>query len=132
MGECVSVVVPVYNVQEYLEKCVDSILAQTYENMEIILVDDGSKDASGRICDTYAGKDNRIRVIHKENGGSNSARLAGARAATSDYICFVDSDDWIEPAMIGEMMEAAEREQADIVASGMYVCLLYTSPSPRD
>ena len=121
MGECVSVVVPVYNVQEYLEKCVDSILAQTYENMEIILVDDGSKDASGRICDTYAGKDNRIRVIHKENGGSNSARLAGARAATSDYICFVDSDDWIEPAMIGEMMEAAEREQADIVASGMYV-----------
>lgn len=67
MGECVSVVVPVYNVQEYLEKCVDSILAQTYENMEIILVDDGSKDASGRICDTYAGKDNRIRVIHKEN-----------------------------------------------------------------
>ena len=121
MGERVSIVVPVYNVQEYLKRCVDSILAQTYENMEIILVDDGSKDSSGQICDSYAEKDNRIRVIHKENGGSNSARLAGVRAAMCEYICFVDSDDWIEPVMIEKMMEAAEREQADIVASGIYV-----------
>lgn len=121
MGERVSIVVPVYNVQEYLKRCVDSILAQTYENMEIILVDDGSKDSSGQICDNYAEKDNRIRVIHKENGGSNSARLAGVRAAMCEYICFVDSDDWIEPVMIEKMMEAAEREQADIVASGIYV-----------
>lgn len=121
MRECVSIVVPVYNAEEYLKKCIDSILEQTYTNMEIILVDDGSKDASGRICDEYAQKDGRVRVIHKENGGSNSARLAGAKAAQGDYISFVDSDDWIEPVMIEEMMEAVSREKADIVTSGMYI-----------
>ena len=93
----ISVIVPVYNVESYLARCVDSILAQTYQNLEIILVNDGSRDASGSICDAYAQKDSRITVIHKENGGLSSARNAGIDAASGEYLTFVDSDDWIEP-----------------------------------
>ena len=85
-----SVIIPVYNVEEYLAKCLDSILGQTYQNLEVILVNDGSKDGSGSICDAYAQKDSRIRVIHKENGGLSSARNAGMDAATGEYITFVD------------------------------------------
>ncbi|OUQ56650.1 hypothetical protein B5E58_10520 [Tyzzerella sp. An114] len=95
----ISVIVPVYKVEEYLNKCVDSIINQTYKNLEIILVDDGSPDSCGKICDEYAKKDSRIKVIHKENGGVSSARNAGLDVATGDYIGFVDSDDWIEPNM---------------------------------
>ena len=91
----ISVIVPVYKTESYLKKCVDSILASTYENIEVILVDDGSPDNSGAICDGYAEKDTRVRVIHKENGGLSSARNAGLDIATGDYITFVDSDDYI-------------------------------------
>ena len=94
MEKLVSVIVAVYNIEEYLPRCVDSILAQTYRNLEIILVDDGSKDQSGSICDSYAEKDRRIKVIHKKNGGLSDARNAGMDAATGEYIGFVDGDDW--------------------------------------
>ena len=92
----VSVIVPVYNVEKYLNRCVDSLVQQTYHNLEIIMVDDGSKDNSGRICDLLAKQDKRIKVIHKLNGGLASARNAGIKKANGQYILFVDSDDWIE------------------------------------
>ena len=104
-----SIIVPVYNVAAYLPRCVDSILAQSYKNLEIFLVDDGSADDSGRICDAYAEKDHRIRVIHKENGGLSSARNAALAVASGAYIGFVDSDDWIEPEMYGQMLTLMEK-----------------------
>ena len=94
--DLISVIVPVYNVEKYLRKCVDSIVAQTYTNLEIILVDDGSPDNCGKICDEYAEKDSRIKVIHQKNGGLSAARNAGLDIATGDYIGFVDSDDYID------------------------------------
>lgn len=96
MHPLISVIVPVYNVQKYLRQCIASILAQTYENFELILVNDGSKDKSGEICDEYAKKDNRIKVFHKENGGVSSARNLGLDKAIGENICFVDSDDWVD------------------------------------
>lgn len=99
----ISVIVPVYGAEKYLEKCVNSIRSQTYDNMEIILVDDGSKDRSGDMCDEYARKDNRIKVIHKENGGLISAWMEGVRVAGGDYLSFVDSDDFVDSCMIEEM-----------------------------
>lgn len=92
----ISVVVPVYNVENYLAKCINSILNQTYSNIEVILVDDGSTDSSSQICNNFAENDSRINVIHKPNGGVSSARNIGIEVATGDYICFVDSDDWLE------------------------------------
>lgn len=112
----VSVIVAVYNIEEYLPRCVDSILAQTYGNLEIILVDDGSKDGSGSICDAYAAKDRRVRAIHKKNGGLSDARNAGMDAASGDYIGFVDGDDWIEPDMYRAMYCACEKEKAQVAA----------------
>lgn len=97
--DLISVIVPVYNVEKYLHKCINSILNQTYKNLEIILIDDGSTDNSGKICDEYALKDNRIKVIHKENGGLSSARNAGLDICSGDYIGFVDSDDYIAEDM---------------------------------
>jgi len=91
----ISGIITVYNVRPYLRKCIDSVITQSYRNMEIIVVDDGSTDGSGTICDEYAGKDPRIIVIHKENGGLSSARNAGLDIATGDLIAFVDSDDWL-------------------------------------
>lgn len=114
----ISVIVPVYNVAAWLPRCVDSILAQTCENLEILLVDDGSADDSGRICDAYAEKDPRIRVIHKENGGLSSARNAGLDLASGEYIGFVDSDDWIEPEMYAEMLARMEKYDAQLVCAG--------------
>lgn len=108
MDKLVSVIVPVYNVEQYLEKCVDSILQQTYRNLEIILVDDGSPDASASMCDDYASKDSRVRVIHKENGGLSDARNAALDVMTGDYVCFIDSDDWIVPDMVEYLLRAAE------------------------
>ena len=96
MKDLISVIVPVYNVEKYLNKCLDSIISQTYTNLEIILIDDGSTDNCGKICDEYASKDKRIKVIHKENAGVSSARNYGIQCATGDWIMFVDSDDWIE------------------------------------
>lgn len=112
MEKLVSVIVAVYNIEEYLPRCVDSILAQTYRNLEIILVDDGSKDQSGSICDSYAEKDRRIKVIHKKNGGLSDARNAGMDAASGEYIGFVDGDDWIEPDMYRAMYFAWRKEKA--------------------
>ena len=116
----VSVIVPVYNVEEYLARCVDSILAQTYSNLEVILVDDGAKDSSGSICDAYAEKDPRIRVIHKENGGLSSARNAGIDVAKGEYLEFVDSDDWIEPDGVESMLALALTHQTELVVGGRY------------
>ena len=110
----ISVIVPVYKVEQYLHRCIDSILAQTYKNLEIILVDDGSPDRSGEICDEYAAKDNRIRVIHKENGGVSSARNIGLDVCTGEYIAFVDSDDYILPDMYKEMLCELLEHQVEI------------------
>ena len=116
----ISVIVPVYNVDNYLPRCVDSILAQSYPELEIILVDDGATDGSGGICDAYAAKDSRITVIHKPNGGLSSARNAGLDAATGEYISFIDSDDWIEPEMYGHMMSLMQKYEAKLVCAGRY------------
>lgn len=115
----ISVIVPVYKVEPYLRRCVDSILAQTYTNLEIILVDDGSPDDCGAICDEYAKKDSRIKVIHKENGGQGSARNCGLDVATGQYITFVDSDDWIDPDMYECLHNLLIEHDADI-AEGSY------------
>ena len=111
----VSVIVPIYNTEKYLNRCFDSILSSTYENLEVILVDDGSPDNSGKICDEYAAKDSRVRVIHKKNGGLSSARNAGLDVATGDYVTFVDSDDTIKIDAISRMIAVAEKENAAIV-----------------
>lgn len=111
----ISIVVPIYNVGQYLEKCISSIMNQTYKNIEIILVDDGAEDESPYICDNVAKKDERIRVIHKENGGLVSSRKAGVSVATGDYIVAVDGDDWIGDNWIQEYAEAIAKSDADIV-----------------
>lgn len=117
----VSVIVPVYNVEKYLPKCIESICGQTMSDLEIILVDDGSTDRSGVICDEYAGKDSRIVVIHKGNGGLVSARQTGLEAASGAYVGYVDSDDWIDAEMYEEMLAACERDNADIAISLVYL-----------
>jgi glycosyltransferase involved in cell wall biosynthesis len=116
----VSVIVPIYNVEPYLEKCLNSIINQTYKNLEIILVDDGSPDNCGKICDEYALKDKRIKVIHKLNGGLSDARNAGLDIAAGEYIAFVDSDDYIAENMYEDLVGIAQKEAADIVISGFY------------
>lgn len=116
----ISVIVPVYNVERYLRRCVDSILDQTYENLEIILVDDGATDSSGAICDDYAGKDPRIQVIHKRNGGLSSARNAGIDASSGEYLAFVDSDDWIEPEMYSYLMGLIQKYGVKFAYTGRY------------
>ena len=115
----ISVVVPVYNVEKYISRCINSIIGQEYQNIEIILVDDGSFDNSGKICDEYAKKDERIRVIHKSNGGLTSAWKAGAEIATGRYLGFVDSDDWIDEDMYKRMWESACEYNSDIVVCGL-------------
>ena len=119
MSERISVIVPVYKVEPYLRKCVDSILAQTYTNLEVILVDDGSPDSCGAICDEYAAKDNRVRVIHKHNGGLSDARNAGLNIATGDWLSFIDSDDWIEASMYETLLHNATKNNAEISIGGV-------------
>ena len=120
--DLISVIVPVYKVEKYLRKCVDSILVQTYKNLEIILVDDGSPDNCGKICDEYAAKDSRIKVIHQQNGGLSAARNAGLDIATGEYIGFVDSDDYIAPDMYEKLYEALKKAGADLaVCNFIYV-----------
>lgn len=119
MSEKISVIVPVYKVEPYLRKCVDSILAQTYQNLEIILVDDGSPDNCGAICDEYAKQDARIKVIHKPNGGLSDARNAGLDTMTGEYVAFVDSDDWIMPQMYETLLQMLKQFQADIAFGGV-------------
>ncbi|MCM1292335.1 MAG: glycosyltransferase [Bacteroides sp.] len=110
----ISIIVPVYNVERYLRECVDSILCQTMADFELIMVDDGSSDSSPAICDEYAARDPRVRVIHQANAGVSAARNAGLDAARGEWISFVDADDWIEPEMLEELLSQAEREGADI------------------
>lgn len=113
MEALISVIVPIYKVEKYLKRCVDSIINQTYKNLEIILVDDGSPDGCGSICDEYAEKDSRVRVIHKENGGLSDARNAGLDIAAGEYIGFVDSDDYIAPEMYEVMLGRLTETGAD-------------------
>lgn len=114
----ISLIVPVYNVEPYLKRCIVSIFAQTYREFELILVDDGSTDGSSTICEFYKKQDKRIKVIHKENGGLVSARKAGLAVSRGEYIGFVDGDDWVEPQMYGQLMETALKYQADMVLGG--------------
>lgn len=112
--DLISIIVPVYNMEQYLERCMNSIWQQTYTNLEIILVDDGSTDHSPQMCDEYAGKDSRIKVVHKQNGGLSDARNAGLAVASGAYIGYVDSDDWIEPDMYEKMYQACVENQAQV------------------
>lgn len=112
----ISIIVPVYKVEQYINKCVDSILNQTFKDFEVILIDDGSPDNCGKICDEYANKDERIKVIHKKNGGLSSARNAGLDIAKGEYIGFVDSDDYIEPDMYEILYNLSENNECDIVS----------------
>lgn len=115
MEERISVIVPVYNVLPYLRECVESILAQTYRALEVILVDDGSTDGSGALCDALAGKDSRITVAHRENGGAGAAKNTGLALATGTYLSFVDSDDYLEPGAYSHMVGLLEKYHADAV-----------------
>lgn len=115
MKDTVSVIVPVYNVSAYLPQCLDSILGQDYEKLEVILIDDGSPDDSGAICDRYARKDSRIRVIHQKNAGAAAAKNAGLRIATGEYLSFVDSDDYLEPGVYRYLVDILKENEADVV-----------------
>ena len=112
----ISIIVPVYKVEKYLQECVTSIQNQTYRNLEIILVDDGSPDKSGKLCNEYAKRDSRIKVIHKVNGGLSSARNAGLKIAKGEYIGFVDSDDYIRKNMYEKLLDACIQNKTEIAA----------------
>lgn len=114
----ISIIVPVYQVEKYIRQCIDSILAQTFTDFELILIDDGSKDNSGKICDEYAVKDNRIRVIHQKNCGVAAARNNGIANAKGEYICFVDADDWIDNTMLGHCLSCIKENDADVLRHG--------------
>ncbi|AHM57188.1 putative glycosyltransferase EpsJ [Peptoclostridium acidaminophilum DSM 3953] len=121
MDPLISVIIPVYNAEGYIRKCLDSVIGQSYENLEIIVIDDGSTDESGNICDEYGKKDARIRVLHKGNGGVSTARNLGLKMATGKYVGFVDSDDWIEKDMYSFLVSMAEANDADVAACGYYI-----------
>ena len=112
----ISVIIPIYKVEDYLDECVQSVIHQTYKNLEIILVDDGSPDKCPQMCDNYAKQDNRIIVIHKRNGGLSDARNAGLKQASGDFGCFVDSDDFIDVTMCEKLLEYQQESNADIVS----------------
>lgn len=116
----ISVVVAIYNVENYLCQCIESLITQTYTDLEIILVDDGSLDRSGIICDEYEKRDSRVRVIHKKNGGAVSARKAGLREAKGEYVTCIDGDDWLESEMYERMLQKLEKENVDVVMCGRY------------
>ncbi|MBQ6210565.1 MAG: glycosyltransferase [Prevotella sp.] len=134
----ISIVIPVYNVEKLLRKCLDSILSQTFTDYELIIVDDGSADQSGKICDEYKEKDQRIvSVIHQENQGSSAARNAGLSLAKGKYLSFIDADDWVEPQYLQSMLDCAEREHADLVISSFIrestdYPALYNRNEPKD
>lgn len=125
MNDLVSIIIPIYNVEQYLNECIDSVIKQTYSNIEIILVDDGSPDKCPQICDEWVRRDSRISVIHKENGGLSDARNVGIDVIHGSYILFVDSDDWIEYDMVEKMLDVIKKEKADICACG----IMYEYPS---
>ena len=118
----ISVIVPVYNVEPFLKKCVDSIVLQTYANLEIILIDDGSPDKCPEICDAYARKDNRIKVVHQENGGLARVRNVGIENATGDYITFIDSDDFVAPNYVDFLYKGIFENNADMSIASFSVC----------
>lgn len=113
MHDVISVIIPVYNVETYLSQCLDSVLEQDHGALEVIVIDDGSKDNSGAICDAYAARDSRVKVIHQKNGGAAAAKNAGLRIATGEYLSFVDSDDYLEPNVYGYMLETLKSSGAD-------------------
>lgn len=121
MDDLISIIIPVYNVEKYLRRCVDSVLSQTYKNFECILIDDGSSDSSSKICDEYLKYDNRIKVIHKSNGGLSSARNVGIENSSGEYFCFVDSDDWIDENYIDYLYKSLINSNAQIAASGISI-----------
>lgn len=112
--EVISIIVPVYKAEQFIDRCVESILNQTYKSIELVLVDDGSPDKSGELCERWKQKDDRVKVIHKENGGASSARNLGLKIATGKFVGFVDSDDWIDPMMYQRLYELLERYDADM------------------
>lgn len=116
----VSVIVPVYNVERYIRRCVDSILEQTYQELELILVDDGAKDASGQICDEYIEKDKRVKVIHQLNGGVSTARNAGLDIAKGEWCCFIDSDDWVDSSYLQNFVDALDGK-ADLILQSFII-----------
>ena len=121
MNDKISIIIPIYNIENYIEKCIESIINQTYKNLEIILVDDGSTDKSGEICDKYQKNDNRIIVIHKKNGGLSDARNCGIEKATAELLIFVDGDDWIENDTIELAYNEHIKNDSDIVIYGKYI-----------
>lgn len=127
----VSVVIPVYNVEQFLCECVDSVLAQTMQDFEIILVDDGATDRSGQLCDAYAAKDSRIRVIHQPNGGLSAARNTGLDAATGEYVYFLDSDDYIAPHSLALLLSKSAESHADVVFFDARVFFTDCEPDPK-
>lgn len=120
MQKLVSIIIPIYNTREYLRKCFDSVLAQIYKNWELILVDDGSEDGSSELCDEYAKEDTRIRVIHQKNAGNMAARRAGLEKAKGDYVCFLDSDDWMEADAVSCMYNHMESKNVEAVFLSCY------------
>ena len=118
MKKLISIVLPIYNVENYIEKCMESVLNQTYKNIEIILVDDGSPDNCPIICDQYVKEDNRVKVVHKENGGLSDARNAGIKVANGDYITFIDSDDYVDKDYVEFLYNTIEETDADIAIGG--------------
>lgn len=128
MNDLVSVIVPIYKVEDYIHRCVDSILGQSYENLEVILVDDGSPDNCGAICDEYGLKDRRVKVIHRENGGLSAARNSGLEIVTGKYIMFVDSDDWLDLDTIQYLYQIIKEHRADVSAVGLLSVFDGTEP----
>lgn len=120
MSDTISIIIPVYNVESYIRKCLNSVISQTYKNLEILLIDDGSTDESGKICGEYAVKDKRIRLFHKENGGASSARNLGLKNFTGQYVGFVDSDDWIEPDMYETLYNLIKEKNVFVSAVGFF------------
>ncbi len=127
MDKLVSIVVPVYNVSKYIDECVASLVNQSYHNIEILLVNDGSKDNSGELCDAWAERDSRVRVIHKQNGGAASARNAAIDLLNGQFVCFLDGDDTVEPNHIELLIDAVEEYNADAAAGGFY----YWTPNEK-
>ncbi len=127
MDTLFSIIIPVYNVEQYIDKCIQSILQQVYPDFEVILVDDGSRDGSPSICDLYLSEDKRVKVIHKDNGGVVSARQAGVEVATGEYIVCVDSDDWIDPQYLQKMKEIIDLKNPDVICCGYYNAFEYSN-----
>ena len=128
MKPLISIIVPIYNVEKYLSRCINSVLSQTFPDFELLLIDDGSTDKSGYICDGYAQKDSRIKVFHIENGGVSAARNYGLDNARGEWITFVDADDWIDKDMYYKLYNEAILSEADIVICDFYI---YYNQKPR-